>query len=86
MDFMFPRLNRCTVAGRLQFPAKIAKLPELLRQRPNARVLSAPLLTSRYTLVHARHLTEDPARAPVLAPIFARLRGKGRNRSAYQAK
>jgi len=25
----------------------IAKLPELLRQRPNAWVLSAPLLTSR---------------------------------------
>ena len=27
--------------------ANIAKLPELLRQRPNARVLSVPLLTGR---------------------------------------
>ncbi len=64
----------------------IAKLPELLRQRPNALVLSAPLLTSRDTLVHARCLTEDPVRAPALAPIFARLRGKSRSRSAQQAE
>jgi hypothetical protein len=28
---MFPRLNRCTAAGRLQFPVNIAKLPELLK-------------------------------------------------------
>jgi hypothetical protein len=59
-----------------------AKLPELLRQRPNARVLSAFLLTRRDTFVHTHNLTEDAVGAPVLAPIFARLRGKGRNRSA----
>jgi hypothetical protein len=60
----------------------IAKLAELLRQRPNAWVLSAFLLTRRDTFVHTRSLTEDAVRAPVLAPIFARLRGKGRSRSA----
>jgi hypothetical protein len=37
--------------------ANIAKLPELLRQRPNARVLSVPLLTGRDTLVHTPSLT-----------------------------
>jgi hypothetical protein len=31
-------------------------------------------------------VTENAVRAPILTPIFARLRGKGRNRSANQAK
>ena len=62
--------------------ANIAKLPELLRQRPNARILSAFLLTRRDTFVHTHSLTEDAVRAPVLTPIFARLRGKGPSRSA----
>ena len=64
----------------------IAKLPELLRQRPNARVLSAFLLTRRDTFVHTHSLAEDAVRAAVLTPIFARLRGKGRSRSAQQAE
>ena len=62
--------------------ANIAKLAELLGQRLNAWVLSPFLLTRRDTFVHTRSLTEDAVRAPVLAPIFARLRGKGRSRSA----
>jgi hypothetical protein len=49
-----------------------AKLPKLLRQRLNARVLSVFLLTCRDTFVHTWSLTEDAMRAPVLhAPIFA---------------
>ena len=66
--------------------ASIAKRPELLRQRSNSLVLSAPSLTGRDTLVHARRLTEDPVRAPVLAPTFARPRGKSRRRSTQQAE
>jgi len=58
----------------------------LLRQRPNTRVLSAFLLTRTETFVYTCSVTENAVRAPILTPIFARLRGKGRNRSAYQAK
>jgi hypothetical protein len=71
-------------AGRIA--AKIAKLPELPRQRPNTRVLSAFLLTRREAFVYTCSVTENAVRAPILTPIFARLRGKGQNRSAYQAK
>jgi hypothetical protein len=62
--------------------ANVAMLPLLLRQRPNARVLSAFLLTRRDTFVHTCSVTENAMRAPVLTPIFARLRGKGQSRSA----
>ena len=59
----------------------------LLRQCPNARVLSAFLLTRNDTFVHTRTLTEDAMRAPMLyAPILARLRGKARRRAAKQAE
>ena len=57
----------------------------LLRQCLDARVLSAFSLTRRdtfvYTRVYTRTLTEDTVRAPMLTPILARLRGKGRSRS-----
>jgi hypothetical protein len=53
----------------------------LLRQCLDARVLSAFPLTRRDTFVYTRTLTEDTVRAPMLTPILARLRGKGRSRS-----
>jgi|SRR6516162_4836560 len=58
----------------------------LLRQCLDARVLSAFLLTLRDTFVHTRTLTEDTVRAPMLTPILARLRGKGRSRFTEQAE
>jgi hypothetical protein len=59
-----------------------AKPPGLLRQCPNTRVLSAFLLTRWDAFVHTCSVTENAVRAPVLTPIFARLRGKGLRRSA----
>ena len=53
----------------------------LLRQCLDARVLSAFPLTRRDTFVYTRTLTEDTVRAPMLTPILARPRGKGRSRS-----
>ena len=51
--------------------ADVAKLPELLRRHPNARVLSAFLLTRSDTFVHTHSLTENAMSALAFAPIFA---------------
>jgi len=80
------RATEYSIGARIERSVTETKLPELLRQRPNARVLSVVLLTRRDTFVHTCSVTENAVRAPILTPIFARLRGKGRNRSAYQAK
>jgi len=80
------RATEYSIGARIERSVTETKLPELLRQRPNARVLSAFLLTRWETFVHTCSVTENAVRAPNLTPIFARLRGKGRNRSANQAK